>query len=371
VSGFTSTTLIGLVVGAIDQIDPDLCRGILRPDPMQAGVVPDRDKLTLLSAFVDRHGASAVLRIGQYLDLAEESPVMAVLIQSDDPTVLAEKWMRLERYYHASHRTRIDTGTPRQWRCRRESKADPASAAENLLIAGILFGLLARIGANDCRLSLGSVELIASEIAETSLDCDGQQFSIRWSNDPVALAEEFTDAGTVNDRLADLLAGDIGRGWKLGEAARALALSDRSLQRRLGEAGRSFSSVLRRARMRQATQLLTEIATPLAEIGYCCGYADQAHFQRDFRRVTNMTPRSFRDVAQRSGVIVQWSLGGGGQCFLIINGGHNVQTRIVHHLDTRWRKRCGSRDDRTPDPNRNRDPNRSAPSRREGLAGPG
>jgi hypothetical protein len=56
-SGFTSTTLIGLVVGAIDQIDPDLCRGILRPDPMQAGVVPDRDKLTLLSAFVDRHGS--------------------------------------------------------------------------------------------------------------------------------------------------------------------------------------------------------------------------------------------------------------------------------------------------------------------------
>lgn len=127
-SGFTSTTLLGLVMSAIGQIDPDLGRGNLRPDPMQAGVVSDRDKFTLLSAFADRHGTSAVLRIGQYLDLAEESPVMAVLLRSVEPAVLAAKWMRLEKYYHSSHRTRIDTGTPRQWQCRRESKADPANS---------------------------------------------------------------------------------------------------------------------------------------------------------------------------------------------------------------------------------------------------
>lgn len=304
-SGFTSTTLLGLVVGAIGRIDPDLGGATLRPDPMQAGVVSDKDKLTLLSAFADRHGPSAVLRIGQYLDLAEESPVMAVLVRSNVPMVLAEKWMRLERYYHSSHRTRIDTGTPHRWQCRRESKSDPASAAENLLIAGVLFGLLDRIGAKDCRLSLGSVELDPGEIADAKFDCDGQHFSIRWSSDPAARAEDSSDTGDVNDRLADLLAGDIGRNWRLGDAARALALSDRSLQRRLGEVGRSFSSVLRRARMREATYLLTETSTPLAEIGYCCGYADQAHFQRDFRRVTNMTPRSFRDVAQQSGAIIQ------------------------------------------------------------------
>jgi hypothetical protein len=211
-SGFTSTTLLGLVVKAIGQIDPDLGGGILRPDPMQAGVVSDRDKLTLLSAFADRHGASAVLRIGQYLDLAEESPVMAVLVRSDDPIVLAEKWMRLERYYHSSHRTRIDTGTPREWQCRRESNADPASAAENLLIAGVLLSLLARIGAENCRLLLGSVELAPGEIAKAKPDCDGQHFSIHWSSNPSALAEESSETRDVDDRLADLLAGDIGRG---------------------------------------------------------------------------------------------------------------------------------------------------------------
>jgi len=60
--------------------------------------------------------------------------------------------------------------------------------------------------------------------------------------------------------------------------------------------GRTFSTVLRRARMRQATQLLTRSNVPLSEIGYCCGYADQAHFQRDFLRATNITPRVFRQM---------------------------------------------------------------------------
>ena len=35
----------------------------------------------------------------------------------------------------------------------------------------------------------------------------------------------------------------------------------------------------------------------LAEIGYCCGYADQPHFQRDFRRALNMSPGEYRRVA--------------------------------------------------------------------------
>ena len=71
----------------------------------------------------------------------------------------------------------------------------------------------------------------------------------------------------------------------------------RSLQRQLGQAERTFSGVLRRARMREATRLLTGSSASLAEIGYCCGYADQPHFQRDFRRALNMSPGDYRRVA--------------------------------------------------------------------------
>jgi AraC-like DNA-binding protein len=114
------------------------------------------------------------------------------------------------------------------------------------------------------------------------------------------LSTRAENAPDMADRLAGILAGDVGRSWKIGDAASQMAISTRSLQRHLAADGRSFSTALRRARMSQATKLLTGTKTPLAEIGYCCGYADQAHFQRDFRRVTNMTPKRFRQASDQT-----------------------------------------------------------------------
>lgn len=301
-SGFTSTTLLSLVVAAIRKIDPVLAGGHLQPDPMHAGVSPDADKTSLLAAFAARHGHAALLQIGQHLDLAEESPVLAVLTKSPDPAVLAAKWMRLERYFHSSHRTRIDTAWHNRWTCRRTSLRAPADAAENILIAGVQFGLLERIGVRDCRLVIDQAVVARRDFDTFKLQSNAAEYALFWSADQACHPPARSQTSTVNDQLAGLLSGDIGRSWKLKDAARALAFSDRSLQRKLGASGRSFSSVLRRARMREATYLLTETQTPLAEIGYCCGYADQAHFHRDFRRVTNMTPRAFRDVSGPSGL---------------------------------------------------------------------
>lgn len=303
--GFTSTTLLSLVVAAIEKLDPDLSRGIARPDPMDSGVTSDKDKTSLLVAFVERHGPTTLLQIGQHLDLAEESPVLSVLTMSPDPSVLANKWMRLERYNHSSHRTEITPAKRWGWTCRRVSKLDPASLSENLLIIGILFGLLEKLCVENCTLEIEQQIVDASGFQNLDLIGDGSEFALSWSADQFHDQDKRSLSGTVNDTLTDLLASDIGRSWKLKDAARELAFSERSLQRHLGLTGRNFSSVLRRARMREATQLLTETNTSLAEIGYCCGYADQAHFQRDFHRVTNMTPRTFRDVSGSSGVIVQ------------------------------------------------------------------
>jgi len=298
-SGFTSTTLLSLVVAAVGKIDPGLKSEMERPDPMKSGLSSDEDKTSLLAKFVAIHGAASLLQIGQHLDLAEESPVLSVLTMSPDPSVLAEKWMRLERYYHSSHRTQIDTSRPKRWTCKRMSTADPASLAENLLIVGVLYGLLQKVGVEGCVLGVERQVVDAEDFHELELQGDGSEFGLSWFSDRTPDQVGNADTGSVNDTLADLLASDIGRSWRLKDAARELAFSERSLQRHLGLSGRNFSSILRRARMREATHLLTETDTTLAEIGYCCGYADQAHFQRDFQRVTNMTPRTFRDVSGR------------------------------------------------------------------------
>ena len=221
-----------------------------------------------------------------------------MLAMSPDPSLLADKWMRLERYHHSSHRTVIDPSRQHMWTCTRRGTAAPAGLAENLLIAGVLFGLLERLGAEDCRLRVEGQTVSAESFGNLELRGACAEFALLWSADQASDHTHGPVTGNIADTLADLLARDIGRCWRLKDAAMELAVSERSLQRHLGRSGRNFSSVLRRARMREATQLLAKTDTSLAEIGYCCGYADQAHFQRDFQRVANMTPRTFRDVSR-------------------------------------------------------------------------
>ena len=78
-----------------------------------------------------------------------------------------------------------------------------------------------------------------------------------------------------------------------------LGLTGRSLQRYLLAEKSTFSKVLRTARTNVARRLLEGKTHSLAEIGFCCGYADQAHFQREFRKVVQVTPRKYR-LGQRA-----------------------------------------------------------------------
>ena len=51
---------------------------------------------------------------------------------------------------------------------------------------------------------------------------------------------------------------------------------------------------LRRIRVEFAAEQLVKTALPLSEIALISGFADQAHFSRTFRRITQLTPREFR-----------------------------------------------------------------------------
>lgn len=298
---FTTAALTALLANVLEEFDPSLLQGIKTPDPMAKAIVPDTDKRTLAERVLAHHGPGPLLAVGQHLHKADENPILTVLTASPDPTVLAEKWMRLERYLHSAHRVAISAAEGGGWSCTRSSTSgSPPTLAENCLIAGLLLGLLSEIGVTEPRLVIGQQRLSGSELLSVRLPAEDPllKFKLCWSADPLRTRDvpDPDPQQPVRDRLADLLAADIGRSWKLKDAARTLAYSERSLQRRLTEEGRNFSSVLRRARVREATELLTQGSATLAEVGYCCGYADQAHFQRDFARTTNMTPKTFREI---------------------------------------------------------------------------
>lgn len=86
---------------------------------------------------------------------------------------------------------------------------------------------------------------------------------------------------------------------RLDEIANKLAVSPRTLRRRLEEAGTSFSEILQRHQLKRALQALASGDQSLPSIASACGYQDTAGFGEAFKRWTGMTPREYRSQFQR------------------------------------------------------------------------
>jgi AraC-like DNA-binding protein len=79
------------------------------------------------------------------------------------------------------------------------------------------------------------------------------------------------------------------------DAAIATGVDLRSLQRRFRHyIGVGPKWVIRRYRLHEAAQRLKAESPPaLADLAASLGYADQAHFARDFKQVVGQTPGAF------------------------------------------------------------------------------
>ncbi|MCB9672161.1 MAG: helix-turn-helix transcriptional regulator [Alphaproteobacteria bacterium] len=76
--------------------------------------------------------------------------------------------------------------------------------------------------------------------------------------------------------------------------ARHLAMSPRTLQRRLTEHGVTYAGLLEQTRRGLAERYLADPNLTLAEVAYLCGYEEQTSFFRAFRQWTGETPASRR-----------------------------------------------------------------------------
>ena len=291
-AGLSSTGLVDVLRKVLSGADPAFAGN--------TGVqAPHRQEL--IAQAMDVHGPGLLLSTGLMLHTSRGTPALACLRQDPDPDVIAAKFMRLEGYFHARHRTRIFRADSGRWDCTRESRGAPSGLGENCLVAGALMGLLKDTGHSNIAVTISGRRIEARDVLRARLASGetGAQFTISWTGrDRPAPAPE-PDSPALSDHLAAFLDMDTGRSWRIGECAAALGLSARSLQRYLKAEGQTFSSVLRQARMKAAVRMLADPAMSLAETGYCCGYADQAHFQRDFRRAMEMTPKRFRAVGAK------------------------------------------------------------------------
>ncbi len=108
----------------------------------------------------------------------------------------------------------------------------------------------------------------------------------------------LAQAGNLDDaweRVRAVMAELLPRGpVTLAKTAKKLHVTPRTLQRRLGEQGASFASMLSEVRRAQAERLLLRTDASLDQVAEQVGYADTAAFVRAFRTWTGTTPGKFR-----------------------------------------------------------------------------
>lgn len=290
---FASAVLVGAVHRALrnDGIAIDA-------SPLRDALVPLSDKRRLLAAVADAYGLLPLLRVGLVLPTMPADPAISALAAARDPADLFLRWSRLERFTHSRHRVVVrevgahhlvaeHVGLPHQ---------RPAPC-EDALIVGVLAALLERIGARGLSVRIGAHDSFGS--GRWTLPAPEEPASLwTFSWDAIdilgpggsAKCESGADAITSARRL---LSADLGCRWTLTMLAQALKTSSRSLQRSLAADG-GFGGLFAAARSDAAANMLIEATLPLSIVGFACGYADQSHFTREFKRRTAFTPAAYR-----------------------------------------------------------------------------
>lgn len=77
--------------------------------------------------------------------------------------------------------------------------------------------------------------------------------------------------------------------------AQEMFLSVSQLNRRLNSLiGRPSGQLIRELRLRIAAKMLADNSNSISEVAHQCGYCDQAHFSRSFKKRFHCTPTQYR-----------------------------------------------------------------------------
>lgn len=274
-------------------------------------------KRDLLARTAAAHGLLPLMEVGRGLSRLPVDPVLAALTAAVDPHDAIARWQRLERFLHSRHRLVVEEAGERHLVLRHAGPegAAPPESPEDALILGVVAELCRHSGATDLRIAVvapGGAEhrvLEDGRFAEPPVLGPGAmgRWRMAWTvlepvahehRDEVPGGDGAVRSGTVG-MVTAAVGGDLGRRWSLSTLARLLALSERTLQRRLAGVGTTVPALVRSVRVTAAGRLLVETDHDLATVGFACGFPDQPHFTRLFKRQTAMTPAAYRRAFAR------------------------------------------------------------------------
>jgi len=120
---------------------------------------------------------------------------------------------------------------------------------------------------------------------------------VRRRLDRVLRAAVPPTAATLSARVRRMLVEELGQTTPTADSvARALALSRRTLTRRLGEERTSFRAIMDDVRAELSRALLQDRSLSIADVAFFLQYSEPAAFHRSFRRWTGQTPQKYRTL---------------------------------------------------------------------------
>ena len=173
----------------------------------------------------------------------------------------------------------IDLAAPLYERVRHLFPVKPATALGAELFEGAIRTMVREIQASDAAAPLALEGVVYTVIARASR---------------ILNARDAHSAGV--NRALDFIHRRFKLPIRLAEIGEAAKMSERRLAERFRkELGISPAEYVRRTRLDAAAKKLATSDASIGEIALACGFYDQAHLTRQFRRRFKTTPRTYRN----------------------------------------------------------------------------
>ncbi len=274
--------------------------------------VPLATKREFLRKVSDEFGLDVIVKLGRGAVSHLEQPLGRVLVSQRTISSLFARWQRLERYVHANHYTDIELHDGYAVIQHLSRTNEEPQLEEDLAVLGLMCALVTQTGASDVELLTGDnldqlvYRYTANQVNRQALK-PSKYWKISWqdSGDQIStfnLPKTFhlpKEAGQTWSSRVQASIGVIGLfDCSQENVAKHLCTSVRSLQRHLAFEGIKFAQLVQYLRVNQAAKLMLEADSCLAEIGFLCGFSDQAHFTRVFTQWNGMSPKTYLAISQ-------------------------------------------------------------------------
>lgn len=165
----------------------------------------------------------------------------------------------------------------------RRPRPEGASAWENHYACPVLFG------AHE-----DSIALVRS-VADQELPSANQEFAKTFDAILISQLAALSDCD-LETRCKAFLLDQLTSGEPSEEQlAKAMAMSQRTLQRKLGQLGLSYKGLLEGVRYDLALRYLDDPNRTITDITFLLGFGDQSSFSRAFKRWSGLAPTTYRE----------------------------------------------------------------------------